>query len=222
MSTDLEERLWESENRYRLITENLDDVIWVVAREDGRYLYLSPAVEKLLGFSPAEMKKRSLQDALTPSSYQLALREWTPGDWGRIECGEASRRLELEMVRKDGSTVWTEMVIRPFTDLDGAVRILGITRDISKRKEWRDEREKLIKRLQESLASEEKLTRENKVLRGLLPICAHCKKIRDKSGVWHDLEEYIASRSEADFTHTICPDCAQNLYPNLNLGDKLQ
>ena len=52
-----------------------------------------------------------------------------------------------------------------------------------------------------------------KQLSGLLPICASCKKIRDDSGYWNQLEHYITAHSDADFTHGICPDCADALYP---------
>lgn len=55
-----------------------------------------------------------------------------------------------------------------------------------------------------------------RVLRGLLPICASCKKIRDDQGYWHHLEAYIQANSEADFSHGICPDCAERLYPELS------
>jgi hypothetical protein len=54
-----------------------------------------------------------------------------------------------------------------------------------------------------------------KHLRGLLPICASCKRIRDDHGYWNDVEEYIRKHSEADFTHGICPDCAKKLYPGI-------
>lgn len=53
-----------------------------------------------------------------------------------------------------------------------------------------------------------------KTLSGLLPICANCKKIRDDSGYWHIVEEYIRSHSNANFSHGICPDCMKTLYPN--------
>lgn len=56
---------------------------------------------------------------------------------------------------------------------------------------------------------------EVKVLSGFLPICASCKKIRDDEGNWKQLESYISKRSEAEFTHGICPECARKLYPEL-------
>ena len=54
-----------------------------------------------------------------------------------------------------------------------------------------------------------------KILQGLLPICAGCKKIRNAQGAWTPLEAYIAERSEADFTHGICPECLDRLYPEM-------
>lgn len=53
-----------------------------------------------------------------------------------------------------------------------------------------------------------------KVLQGLLPICSGCKKIRDEKGVWRPLEAYIAEKSEAEFSHGVCPDCLARLYPS--------
>ena len=55
------------------------------------------------------------------------------------------------------------------------------------------------------------------VLSGLLPICASCKKIRDDKGYWNQIESYIRDRSDADFSHSICPECTKKLYPELNL-----
>ncbi len=54
-----------------------------------------------------------------------------------------------------------------------------------------------------------------KTLKGLIPICANCKKIRDDEGFWQQLELYITTHSEAEFSHGICPDCARKLYPSL-------
>lgn len=77
------------------------------------------------------------------------------------------------------------------------------------------EREKLIEALERSLE-------EIKRLSGLLPICAHCKRIRDKQNNWHQIEDYISDRSEADFSHGLCPTCARELYPELKHPDPVQ
>jgi len=59
----------------------------------------------------------------------------------------------------------------------------------------------------------EKALKENKTLRGLIPICSNCKKIRDDEGYWHQVEVYVRDHSDADFSHGICPDCFKKLYP---------
>jgi DNA-binding NarL/FixJ family response regulator len=70
------------------------------------------------------------------------------------------------------------------------------------------ERQRLITELQQALS-------HVKQLQGLLPICAHCKNIRDDKGYWNRIENYIASHSEAEFSHSICPDCARKHYPDI-------
>lgn len=66
------------------------------------------------------------------------------------------------------------------------------------------------------IAKLQKALQEVKTLSGLLPICSSCKRIRnDEDNRWQPIEHYIASHSEADFTHGICPDCARRLYPEL-------
>ena len=70
------------------------------------------------------------------------------------------------------------------------------------------EREKLIVELQEALANV-------KTLRGLLPICSSCKKVRDDRGYWNQIESFVRERSEAAFSHSICPECEKKLYPEL-------
>lgn len=69
------------------------------------------------------------------------------------------------------------------------------------------EKTKLITKLRTSLA-------EIKTLSGLLPICSSCKKIRDDKGYWEEIECYITAHSEADFSHGICPECIEKLYPD--------
>lgn len=60
---------------------------------------------------------------------------------------------------------------------------------------------------------------EIKSLSGLLPICSKCKKIRDDKGYWNQIEVYIQDHSEAQFTHSLCRECAKELYPDLDISD---
>jgi len=80
-----------------------------------------------------------------------------------------------------------------------------IARDISQRRQAEEERDRFIRELQDALA-------EIKTLRGIIPICSSCKKIRDDEGYWEQVEVYVRDRSEAEFSHSICPECAKKLY----------
>ena len=60
---------------------------------------------------------------------------------------------------------------------------------------------------------------EIKILKGLIPICAKCKKVRDDAGYWQHIEVYVRERSEAEFSHGICPSCAKELYPGLTIPE---
>ena len=80
-----------------------------------------------------------------------------------------------------------------------------LTTEISEREKATAQKETLISELQKALS-------EVKTLSGLLPICASCKKIRDDQGYWNQIECYIREHSEAEFSHSICPDCAKQLY----------
>ncbi len=83
----------------------------------------------------------------------------------------------------------------------------------------RQNRDYLEERVQERTAELRNAMAQLKTLGGLLPICASCKKIRDDKGYWNQIESYIAERSEAVFSHAICPDCVKNLYPDLIIDD---
>lgn len=84
--------------------------------------------------------------------------------------------------------------------------------EIERRKRVEKERDKIIQELQETLS-------EVKTLRGFLPICANCKSIRDDKGYWTQIETYIGDHSEAEFSHSICPECAKKLYPEFYKGE---
>ncbi|HDR04409.1 MAG TPA: tetratricopeptide repeat protein, partial [Candidatus Marinimicrobia bacterium] len=88
-----------------------------------------------------------------------------------------------------------------------------LQKEISQRRKMEIEREKLIADLQESLNN-------IKTLRGLIPICANCKKIRDDEGYYIQVEEYISHHSHAVFSHGICPDCMAKLYPDIQEEEK--
>lgn len=85
-----------------------------------------------------------------------------------------------------------------------------LNKEIAERKEAEKQRDRLIWDLQKALT-------EVKILSGLLPICSHCKKIRDDKGYWTQIESYIHEHSEAEFSHGICQECAKKHYPNMDI-----
>lgn len=110
-------------------------------------------------------------------------------------------------VRKDGTTFVTE-ARGGLVHLHGATFLLGIIRDVSERRKAEQERDRLIMELQQALGKLKKLS-------GLLPICSNCKRIRNDAGYWQRIEAFISEHSEAEFSHSLCPQCQRELYPEL-------
>lgn len=127
----------------------------------------------------------------------------------RIIDGEERVEYQVEKVRPDGGKVPCILTATPFRVNRG--KVIGIVedfKDISHIKQIEEDRERTIAELKRAMA-------EVKVLSGLLPVCVCCKKIRDDNGYWNQIEAYVREHSEADFTHSICPDCAKKLYPDI-------
>jgi PAS domain-containing protein len=102
---------------------------------------------------------------------------------------------------------WFEAHISPIRNVADMPRmVVWMAFSITKLHDTIAEKDALIRELQKAIG-------EIKTLRGILPICAHCKKIRDDQGYWNQLENYIQSHSEADFSHGICEECLRRYYP---------
>jgi hypothetical protein len=91
-----------------------------------------------------------------------------------------------------------------FVEKDRRIRVYGI--DITEQKLAEEERERLMREQMDALS-------KIKMLSGMLPICSSCKKVRNDEGYWEQIEAYIRDHSEAEFSHSICPECAARLYP---------
>ncbi len=111
--------------------------------------------------------------------------------------------------RKMGITFENRPVLTILRELSEVQIELSLAQqEIEHRKRVEKEKEELIQELQRAIS-------EVKILRGFLPICANCKKIRNDEGYWQQIEAYIQERSEAVFSHSICPACVDLLYPEL-------
>jgi len=131
-----EEKLRESENKYRLLADNVHDVIFVLDM-NFNFTYVSPSVKALRGYEPEEVMKQLLSKTLTPSSWDLVTKTMAAAMEQEKEHRELniSRTLQLEMLRKDGTTVWTEENVSFIrNENQQPVGILGVIRDITERR----------------------------------------------------------------------------------------
>jgi PAS domain S-box-containing protein len=166
----VEDALQESEQMYRLLADNSSDVIWV-RDMDLRMKYISPAVEKFAGYTVYEALAMPFQKNLTPASAALA-RQYFAELVARLRNSPAEERagehhtLELEMTRKDGTTIWTETTISVLRDAQGEPQgFLGVTRDITERRRVAEELRHLNAALEERVRERtEALSRANQSL----------------------------------------------------------
>ncbi len=170
----------------------------------GRFKQWNNNFEGVTGYSANQIK------AMNPLDF-IATKD-------RIRVRKSIEKVFLEgnaIVEAGFSTLVGEIIPYLFTGYrfvqKNLIYLVGVGLDISDRVKSEKEKENLIDKLQETLS-------EVKQLGGLLPICASCKNIRDDKGYWNQIESYIKAHSEAEFSHSICPDCASKLYPNLVLG----
>jgi len=195
--------LFEDGTPYHLLFEHSMDGIMFTA-PDGSILDANPAACRMFERTREEIiaaGRQGLVDSSDPRVAELlAERERT----GKAH-GELSAR------RRDGTPFPVEVSSVVFKDSEGHSRTCMILRDASQSKAAEAERERLIHELQESLA-------QVKTLSGLLPMCAACRRIRDQQNVWHDLESYVRTHTETQFSHGICPDCRRRLYPETIRG----
>ena len=123
------------------------------------------------------------------------------------ELGDAETRRQRRLADEALKKAYEDLEIKVLERTDELSKTnKALNKEIEQRAVAEKEREELISELREALA-------KVKTLSGLLPICASCKKIRDDSGYWNRIEDYICKHSEAEFTHGLCPECAARLYP---------
>jgi PAS domain S-box-containing protein len=177
------------------LIENMKDGILVVDNQ-GRVVDVNQALKRLL-------------DMKTPSPIGQEVAAIFP-KWNELQPdSEAEDGIGQEVIMPDSPKRYLNVHLIRLRDRQQNEQCkLLILRDMTARKQLEREREELISTLQEALG-------QVKTLKGLLPICANCKKIRDDSGYWQDVAVYIRNHSEAEFSHGICPDCMIGLYPEL-------
>ncbi len=146
-------KIQESEEKYRLLADNITDIIWVLDFHRFQLTFISPSVERILGYSPEEIMDIPLQKLFVPPYFKMVT-DIIADELAKEETGIAdpsrSRTVEVEQYRKDGSTLWLEITASFLRDdKQKPVNIVGVARDISERKFAEKEKRKLEAQLQQ-------------------------------------------------------------------------
>ena len=208
--------LKESEEMFRLIAENANDVIWILD-SSGNTLYVSPSVENLRGFTPEELRSLPIEERLTPQSFQNLMELWN-AFFHTFKKGcipDVPRTIELEQTCKDGSTVWVEMHINPVLDSEGNFKFfLGISRNIDQRKKNELELEKQAKLLDtifELAPIPMVLVNRNGIVEGINQECMEMSKSGKEASIGKKSGEIFscvnASKGNGCTTNEECSRC---------------
>ncbi len=167
---------------------------------DGQIVEVNDGFTKLSGYTSAEAVGRTTEE----------LHLWPQAEARMAVVQQLTARgliegLELPFRRKSGDLL-TTLFSAGFVQIGGEPCILSSVQDITGRRRAEAERERLVSERERALS-------DVKILSGLLPICGHCKKIRDDKGYWNQLETYITDHSDAMFSHGLCPDCVHIFFP---------
>jgi PAS domain S-box-containing protein len=215
MSNNIKKQVEELEKKHRFVSDNLIDAIWTINVETMKFDYITESIEKISGFTAKEYLNSSIEDRLTPESLQeitAIIAEEIP----KFEKGKKNvRTVEVELIHKNGTHYWIEIRAKLIKEGGKHLKLVGVTREINKQKKAEHRQNELIEKLEKTLAEKDRLHKEVKILRSLLPICSGCKRIRDENGKWWPLDAYIRNFTDSEFTHTICLDCKDVFYPDL-------
>ncbi|HAV64171.1 MAG TPA: hypothetical protein DCY13_17620 [Verrucomicrobiales bacterium] len=199
---DAEDSLLRSETQLRAILENSLDPIGVSVA--GVHRFVNPAYVRMFGYaSTDDLVGEPVLKVIAPDERPAVLRRIEK----RMRGGARQESYETRGLCADGRQIDMEVHVSTY-ELHGTLFMMVILRDVTERRRAFAEKEGLIRELRDALT-------KVKTLSGLLPTCAGCRKIRDESGQWQEMETYICEHSEAGFSHGLCPDCAERLYPEV-------
>jgi PAS domain S-box-containing protein len=177
--------------RLDVVLKDSNDAI-LVHDLQGNIIAWNKGAEIMYGYNEAEALKLNIAKIIHADSlikYMEVVK--------RVASGEIVESFETQRVSCAGKILDVLLVLTCLKDDSGVIVSIATTeRDITEIKD--------------------KQKAELKMLSGILPICSNCKKIRDDIGYWHQLETYIRNHSEAEFSHGLCPKCAEKLYSELS------
>jgi PAS domain S-box-containing protein len=189
----VEAELHRSEDRYKSLFENSLGLICIHDIQ-GALVSINPAAARALGIDSKRAAGRNLAEFLAPSvrsQFPQYLRRMH--DFGR----DSGYMLVVGGNRQKHVWLYRNLLV---CEQGNPPYVVGHATDVTEQKRVEHELQSTLKDLQKALA-------EVRTLKGLLSICAWCKRIRTQTGEWMELEAYIAANSEANFSHGVCPDC---------------
>ena len=196
----LEQGVADSERYFRALTEQALDLTTLVDA-DGFVRYASPSYLGVLGYQPAQVIGQRVFDFVHPDDLAATLDIFTDGS----TTPQATRAHEFRFRHHDGSWRVIAAVGRNLFD-DPVIHAAIINgRDVTEQRLAAEHERTLLTELQRAIG-------EVRVLHGILPICASCKRIHAKDGSWEAVESYVRERTNAEFTHGLCPDCAKKTW----------
>ena len=199
-----ENELRESEEKFRGIAEISLAGVYII--QDGIFAYVNKKFAEILGYSVEEcLNNMHFQQTVHPEDLDVVREQISERISGKVN----SVNYTFRVIKKNANIIHVE-IFGSTIQLYGKPAVAGSILDITARKQVEEEREKLIEALQKALS-------EVKTLRGFLPICSYCKKIRDDKGYWSQIESYIHKHTDTEFSHGICPECAQKYFPDMDL-----
>lgn len=240
-----ERALRESEERYRTVFETTGTAT-VIIEDDETISLANSTFADISGCSKEEIEGKKSWAEFVAKEDLAKMRAYHRGR--RDKPGSAPNSYEFRFIDRQGNMKDTiisikmipgtrksvasllnisdrkraeEALQKSYNELERRVeeRTADLARANDKLKRQIVERRKAEKEKEDLIIDLKKALGEVKKLGGLLPICASCKKIRDDKGYWNQLEDYIRKHSEAEFSHSVCPECARKLYPELLVHD---
>jgi len=191
-----------SEARFRALVENSYDLVSELDAK-GYVTWVSAASEEAIGWSRAELVGRFALERVHPDDLDAT----TDALATVVERGRA-RQHAYRYQHKDGGWVWLETSAASYRDEQGELRILAVSRNVTEQRRHLQQREAALRQKEEALE-------HVRVLSGLLPICTHCRKVRDDEGYWRSLEMHVADHSNAVFSHSLCEACLREHYGDI-------
>jgi len=194
--------LQKNQEELQIMMDSSPIMIFYKDREN-RFIRVNKALAEATGLPKEAMEGKSVFDI-----YPHQTKDYWEDDKEVIAAGKPKIGI-IEPIDTATGTRWAQTDKIPYRDKEGRIiGIVGFAIDITVRKRMEEALIEERRRLQQALD-------EVRTLRGIVPICANCKKIRDDKGFWNQVEKYVSEHTEAEFSHGICPDCATELYPEL-------